>query len=56
MLPMCGLNGAAFSLLIIDILMSIFVINNSLNLVEDNLLPYLKFILLQPQFPNFLIK
>jgi len=56
MVPMWGLNGAAFSLLTIDILMSILVINNSLNLVEDNLSSYLRFILFKPQVPNFLIK
>jgi len=56
MLPLWGLNGAAFSLLIIDIVMSIVVLNNSLHLVEDNLLSYLKFVILKPQLTLFFNK
>jgi O-antigen/teichoic acid export membrane protein len=56
MLPLWGLNGAAFSLLIIDITMSIVVLNNSLHLVEDNLLSYLKFVIFKPQLTLFFNK
>ena len=52
-IPKLGLMGAAYSVLFTDIVMSGFVVKNSLQLLQDDIFSYLKVILIPPFFKIF---
>lgn len=48
LIPVFGLDGAALGLLVIDVAMSIYVVRNSLKLLNDRLGDFLRSVLVPP--------
>lgn len=54
LMPMWGLNGAAFALLTIDLAMSLYVIRNSLALLQDRFADFFATVIVPPSIHRFI--